>query len=65
MLDKGSEVKRCKANKILMCVCPQIGLERAFYKMLPKLFQTVTEATEQVCLKPKLVKYRASFLTWN
>lgn len=55
------DVKRCKANKILTCVCPQIGLERALYKILPKLFHSVTEATEQMCLKPKLVKCRASF----
>lgn len=55
------DVKRCKTNKILMCVCLQIGLERAFYKILAKLFQSVTEATEQMCLKPKLVKCRASF----
>lgn len=55
------DVKRCKAKKILMCVCPQTGLKRAFYKMLPELFQSVTEATEQMCLKPKLVKCRASF----
>lgn len=38
MLDQGCEVKRCKANKILMFACPQIGLERAFYKTLPELF---------------------------
>lgn len=42
------DLKRCKASKILMCVCPPIGLERAFYKMLPELFQSVTEATEQM-----------------